>query len=573
MIVFKSVEAKNFFSIGENPIKIDLTANKLTLVTGENGAGKTMALVDAISFVLFNRPYRKINKGVIVNTINMKNCLGIVEFDIGKNSYIVKRGIKPDIFEIHKNGKLIDQEASAKDYQNLLEKTILRMNYQSFIQVVIISSAEFDPFMKLEAAKRRAVVEDLLDIEVFSKMNVILKKNIKDLKDDEFKAETVYNALRSQIQTLEENIKAFEQRDEQLKLQKQNEISNYEKKILELKEKIGGKSYTKTIEEAKKIKRQKADGEIKFSIEVQRAKKDLEALNKKIENIKEWCECPECFSAIDDNTRKDIIKRLQDQIDLKETEIGNQDSKVRKFAKELDQVDKILNDLLDKQNSIDSIQNDIHLNENRIENLKIDIERMKKDSGQSLIKNSKEQLKKFLDDYGKQKVLFEEYKRDLEYHEYVAKLLKDNGIKAKIIEQYLPIINKGINHYLDKFNFFVKFELDENFNETIRERHINDRPYNSFSQGEKQRFDLAILFTWRDVAKMKNSLSTNLLIMDEVADNSVDFEGIDNLIEILNEKENINIFVISHRDTSNMPYDKHIKFYKEGNFTKIKEDF
>lgn len=567
MIHFENIKFKNFLSTGDMWTEISLDRNSTTLVLGENGSGKS-TMLDALCFALFSKPFRKINKPQLVNSINERGCLVDVKFSVGSNAYRVIRGIKPAKFEIYYNDILLEQTAAVKDYQDYLEKNILKLNYISFTQVVILGSSTFIPFMQLSAQARREVIEDLLDIKIFSIMNVLLKSRISDNKE-------TLNDLKYQLQLFQE--KRNLQQKHMSELRSQNE-----ERVNEIKEEI--KKSNKVIDD---ISFQKHSIEIKIqSLEEERDSKFDNILNKltmmqdldKNINFKrsqlikdrDFYQlndvCNSCEQELSTSFKNKKIEELQTQI----TELTHN---LVKIKDKLDRGITLKEDLADINRRRDELINKSFSYDKDVDNGKKYIKRlktqMKSVSGIDL-KEVTDELsiteKKIIDIEKKR----EEAVRQRELYTVAADLLKDKGIKTQIVKQYVPVMNKLINKYLAKMEFFVNFELDENFNEVIKSRHRDEFSYASFSEGEKARLDLALLLTWRSIAKMKNSSHTNLLILDEVFDGSLDDIGIDSLMEILNDMGDTNIFVISHKGlTLQDKMNSTIRFEKYKNFSRM----
>jgi DNA repair exonuclease SbcCD ATPase subunit len=569
MIIFEKVRWKNFLSTGNAFTEIDLTRSTNTLIVGHNGAGKS-TILDALTFGLFGKPFRKINKPQLMNTINNGDCVVEIEFKIGKKQYKVNRGIKPNVFEIYCDGTLVNQDAKAKDYQEHLEKFILKLNYKSFTQVVILGSASFVPFMQLSPADRRAIIEDLLDIQIFSSMNSIVKNRISTIKDEQktvdYNIKLVDAKISLQKQNIEDNKKNHlvdidkktqEIADNNTHLKKVNaDVGLIQKHIEQLTHKIADKTAVSS-RTTKLITLQS-----KFEDNVKK-------LNKEISFYQNNDNCPTCQQAIVSETKNKHVTEKQTKV----TEIK---SATTKLQEELENVHNRLEE-------IEKIQK--HINAHNSEIVKLNTQVTSINSYNARLLKEIDELKSRTvstdGDDDKLKVLNSElqgYKDvaeqlsvDKQYHEFAATLLKDTGIKTKIIKQYLPVMNKLINKYLTSMDFFVNFNLNESFEETIKSRHRDEFSYASFSEGEKMRIDLALLFTWRQIAKMKNSVNTNLLILDEVFDSSLDGVGTEEFLKLLNSLDNnTNVFVISHK--GDQLFDKFrsvIKFQKTNNFSQV----
>ena len=571
MITFEKVRWKNFLSTGNVFTEIDLTRSTNTLIVGHNGAGKS-TILDALTFGLFGKPFRKINKPQLMNTINNSDCVVEIEFKIGKKQYKIVRGIKPNLFEIYCDSILVNQDAKVKDYQEHLEKFILKLNYKSFTQVVILGSASFVPFMQLSPADRRSIIEDLLDIQIFSSMNTIVKNRISTIKDEQ--------------KTIEYNTKLI---NEKISLQKQNIEEHKKNHLVEINKKTqeitDNDSYlnkvAKDITLIQKHNQQLSDQIVDKTAIVSRNTKlltlqskfgdSVKKLNKEISFYENNDNCPTCQQTIAEETKDKHVTEKQ----LKITEIGTASTKLE------EEIENVYNRLKD----IDKIQKHITAHNSEIIKLNTQVtsintfnakllkEIQELKSRTTSNENDDEKLKTLNVELQESTSLAEKLSMDKHYHEYAASLLKDTGIKTKIIKQYLPVMNKLINKYLTAMDFFVNFNLNESFEETIKSRHRDEFSYASFSEGEKQKIDISLLLTWRQIAKMKNSVSTNLLILDEVFDSSLDASSVELLMGILSTISNDNnIFVISHK--GDQLFDKFhsvIRFVKKNNFSVIEK--
>jgi len=568
MILFKTVKYKNFLSSGNSFTEINLDQTKSTLVVGQNGAGKS-TMLDAISFALFGKPHRNINKNQLVNSINQKACVVEIEFSIGSSDFRIVRGIKPGIFEIWKNGTMINQSSHAKEYQKILEQNILKLNHKSFHQVVVLGSSSFIPFMQLAAGHRREVIEDLLDINVFSKMNQLLRDKqsvLKDqLKDLTYQIDITKNKIDTQqkyitdIQKLtQENRKEYETRI----LDSQNSIDELQTANSELS--LG---LDESIQETEKTLSSLHDHRQSLMLGSQDTKTKASEVGKRAKFFEENESCPVCAQNISDDHKSHILEGLKDEAkSYKSTlrKIGEEgqgiETQIKETSDSLKSLRAKLSELSQNNVQITSLQKQIKEYQLYLDkNVSADLESAQKDL-QTLNNNRNNLLEnKF------------SLSEDISYNSVMGEMLKDTGIKTKIIKQYLPVINKLVNQYLQVLDFFVHFDLDESFQETIRSRHRDEFTYDSFSEGEKQRIDLALLFTWRQIAKMKNSVATNLLILDETFDSSLDHEGVDNLLKILHTlSDDTNIFVISHKgEILDGKFNAKIEFKKEKNFSKM----
>lgn len=569
MIIFKQVSWKNFLSTGDNPTTVFFDRSPTTLIIGENGSGKSTVL-DALTFGLFGKPFRGINKSQLINTINEKGLLVEIDFSIGKKQFKIRRGVKPNLFEIIQNGKLLDQTANVRDYQEYLEKVILKLNYKSFTQIVVLGSSTFEPFMQLKQSDRRTIVEDLLDIRIFSTMNGILKQKNSELKNDMGTLEIEKGLYNQKIKIQQDYIEKLNEDSDSIISQKEKEIKQFESKrklatgtLASLNSEIG------TL--GKKILNE--DSEKKKSSEYEKVQSQIELklhnAEKELNFYENNSTCSTCKQVIDDEFKKekliDISKKIDDKkdgLDKLQTEIDSLEKTLKEYRKIGEKLVEKHKEIVVIQSKIDSFGDNIERTQKEINSFK---DKKKVDNSQEdELKTLKENLEECLQDYAKlseQKTI----------HGYAYELLRDSGIKTKIIRQYVPIINKYVNRYLNELDFLINFSIDENFNETIQSQYRDEFSYSSFSEGEKMRIDLALLFTWRMVAKLKNSVNTNLLILDEVFDSSLDADGTDAFLKILNTLDkNTNVFVISHK--GEILYDKFystIKFVKEKNFSKI----
>lgn len=571
MIHFKSCEWKNFLSTGADPIKILLDRSPTTLIVGQNGAGKS-TLLDALSFALFGKPHRDIKKDQMINSINKKGTLVTVEFTIGTADFKIVRGIKPAKFEIYQNGNLINQASNARDYQKFLEQNILKLNHKSFHQVVVLGSSSFIPFMQLPVWSRRGIIEDLLDINIFSKMNMLLKERNSKIKDELTDINHHIDIFKTKIDSQSKYIKDLQELNDDQIVQKQASIDTHKEEINRLFEesKELGKNLAATI-----------TSEEKHSTELIKKVSQLDSydaqFNDKIKSMvsesrfyEENNHCPTCDQDIEESKKEEKI----DSIKAKAKEIQEAKEDLQKNINEIkatqQEVSNNLNKLRQKQNRINSNNDAITLLQKEIDKIQKEINNLQGQSGDvSKAKRELNSLRKKKDKATEKKL---EYVEERTYNEVIGEMLKDTGIKTKVIKQYLPVMNRLINSYLQVLDFFVSFHLDENFNETIRSRHRDSFNYASFSEGEKQRIDLSLLFTWRQIAKMKNSAASNLLILDETFDSSLDHDGIDNLTKILETLDDgSNVFIISHKgDILENKFRSKIEFFKDRNFSKIK---
>ena len=569
MINFHKVRWKNFLSTGQNFTEIDLKNQPTTLIVGENGSGKSTVL-DALTFGLFGTAFRNINKPQLINSINENNCLTEVEFSIGKKYFIVRRGIKPNRFEIEVDGELINQDSKSRDYQEHLEKNILKLNYKSFTQIVILGSSSFVPFMQLRSKDRRVIIEDLLDIQVFSTMNLLLKNKTSELKNTINQNELELDKTENAIELQEDYISKMKQNNEKLifanqeKIEKSNEdIATYNLQIADIETRIEGLNKLVENFDQQQNKHRKLE---KYEDEIN---KNLKKVEKEIEFYRKNTDCPTCKQTIDEDHRECEITEKQ----KKKTELGDA---VSKIDEELQLSIKLIQEMTETQKSITDFQSEITKHNASISAINQYIQKVNEEI-QALnekgadVTDASKKLKKLKSDQKNLLTLKEQHSNIQSLYDTAGVLLKDGGIKTIIIKKYLPIMNKLINKYLASMDFYVSFNLDENFNETIKSRFRDEFTYASFSEGEKMRIDLALLFTWRAIAKLKNSMSTNLLILDEVFDSSLDEDGTSDFLKILHSLGNeSNVFVISHK--GEVLYDKFknmIKFEKHKNFSRI----
>jgi DNA repair exonuclease SbcCD ATPase subunit len=558
----------NLLSTGNQFTELDLNKHKTTLIMGTNGAGKS-TLIEALTFALYGKPFRNINKPQLMNSITQKNLLVEVEFTVGKKDYLVRRGIKPALFEIYQNGVLLNQNAEVKEYQDMFEKTVLKMNYKSFKQIVVLGSSNYVPFMQLSAYDRRQVIEDLLDIQIFSVMNNLLKEklnqNKSEIRDNEYKIELI----DQKIEMTQKHIKSLRSNNEEM-------IEAKNKLIQELNENIATAeasaqlvydeidALTQKLPDVNKLssKRNKLN-EIDTKI-----RSKISSLKKEINFFHDHDNCPTCKQGIDHEFKTQRIEHRQSQ--HKEL-----DDAIYKLNGDLDSIEKLmseasaLNTEISKKNAeITSLNSDIRVWNSSINVIHKEIESIKTNTSQ--IDASIEEMK----NHKEQRVTLNNAKVDLYEQKSIldvsSTLLKDGGIKTRIIKQFVPIINKLVNKYLAALDFFVNFELDEQFNETIKSRFRDEFSYASFSEGEKFRIDISLMLTWRAIAKLRNSASTNLLIMDEVFDGSSDLAGVENLVKILDTiGGDSNIFIISHSEKMMDKLEHTIRFEKNGNFSRM----
>ena len=568
MIIFKKIRYKNFLSTGNTPIEIELGKSPTTLVIGKNGSGKS-TLLDALCWALFNKPFRIIKKEQMINTINNADCEVEIEFDVGTKQYKVKRSVKPNLFEIYENGQLLNQNASSIDYQKYLEHNIMKLNYRSFIQVVILGSSSYEPFMKMKARYRRDVVEEILDVKVFTQMDLILRdqqgqlsKEVLDVKHKCDLLETKYETEMKHFNSLSElNISDIDGKKLQLdkhskaKEEYTTKIENINKSIEEYKKELEGKE-----EEDNKLKQL-----LKLETKIEQ---NIDTSNKSIKFFAENDTCPVCTQSIDRTFREQKGEQLHKKCAELETGIKKLTSEIDKVEERINHfgnISKKLSDLYVDIAKVNTSLEELNNYSDRIHQEILQLENKQTDSKR--IATDLQQLKEELETC---KLSTDKIVNQKKYVDILREVLSDKGARGHIIKKYIPIINNLINEHLHAMDFFVSFHLDEEFNETVKSRHRDTFNYNSFSEGEKLRIDLAILFTWRTIAKMKNSVNTNLLILDEIFDSSLDQQGTDDFFKIVNKLKNENIFIISHK--GDILFDKFtniLKFEKYQNFTRL----
>jgi DNA repair exonuclease SbcCD ATPase subunit len=568
MILFRYIRWKNLLSTGNYFTEINLSSNTNTLIVGMNGSGKS-TMLDALCFGLFGKPFRDINKPQLLNSINDKDCVVEVAFDTRNKSYKIVRGIKPNIFEIYCNGELVDQEAASTDYQEYLEKFILKLNYKSFTQIVILGSASFTPFMQLKAADRREIIEDLLDIQIFSTMNSLVKDRLSNNKD-------LITNKKHEIDLQQQKYDMQKKHIDELKQNNDDKVKEYETEIQCNKDTVSSLLANVAILTAEAEALQNS---VAVKIEMEFKVKTITKLESQIESnlskfkrdisfFQSHDDCPTCRQAIDTSFKEEELKILN-------TKVNDCEHGLSQLEEKLNTEQEKLNGIVEKQKELQQIQVQIATCNVTITETNKMIARLQKLIEE--LKNSK-----VVTDLEKQELrIIEDALNNLKqhlcdlidaktYYEVASVLLKDTGIKTKIVRQYLPVINKLVNKYLASLDFFVNFNLDESFKETIKSRHRDEFIYNNFSEGEKQRIDMALMLTWRAVAKLKNSANTNLLILDETFDSSLDANGTEELMKILHMLEDVNLFVISHKgDILQDKFANVIRFVKEKNFSRI----
>ena len=566
-IVFHTIRYKNFLSTGNIFTEIPLDKTNNTLIVGENGAGKS-TILDALSYGLFNKPFRKINKPQLLNSITKKDLVVELEFSIGQNMYKISRGVRPNFFEVYMNGALLNQSSDVRDYQEILEKQILKINHKSFCQVVVLGSASFVPFMQLPAGQRRDIIEDLLDLQIFTTMNTLLKQKVADNANNTWKADKDKDLVEEKIKIVREHIaendknntKIIDEKKERIKSTNDEISKNIETKF-SLDRDIEELS-SKLTDEDTLTRRKNKLSTLKHQLEAKIAtyRGDIEFLNNH-EN------CPTCHQQIDEGFRAESIEKKTIDITAVDQGLDQLTHEYEAASQKLDEIFSVHNDINTKKmdrhrviTKIDSLQYYRDQLQDDITSIKQDRKQQDTSKIDDLVKDL-EDVKNKIVDLGEEQLLLSA----------AGMLLKDGGIKSRMIKQYIPIINKLINKYLAAMDFFVEFNLDENFNETIKSRYRDEFSYASFSEGEKMRINLAVLFTWRAVAKLRNSINTNILIMDEVFDSSLDANGTEEFMKIINQLTNdSNVYIISHKtDQIADKFDNVIRFEKHKNFSRM----
>ena len=570
MILFKTVRWKNFLSTGNAFTEVKLDSSASTLIVGSNGAGKS-TMLDAICFALFNKPFRKITKGQLVNAVNEKDTLVEIEFSIGSREYLVRRGIKPNLFEIYLNGTMLNQEASVQDQQKTLEQSVLKLNYKSFTQVVVLGSSTFVPFMQLTPPNRREVIEDLLDIRIFSTMNTLLKDRVKSLKDSIRDHEYKLDMTKERVEMQQRFIADLKEQSAANNAQRQGEITSLREEIVKVQEMVDADMKLCAELQGQVTQYATVDEELgKLRVFESKFKDKKKTFQRDLKFFKKNDTCPTCKQSITEEFRTSKEATITDSI-----------SELEKASVDLQaKIDDITTSVTAKQNLLESIQNlqqeiasnnrEVRWKQDAIGKIEESIE--KTNGGGANLKREQAKLKEIARDGIEVEKNLSSKKKDRDNHDVITNMLKDTGVKAGIIKRYLPIMNQLINRYLKELDFYVSFELNENFEETIKSRFRDEFSYASFSEGEKMRIDLALLFTWRTIAKMKNSANTNLLILDEIFDSSLDVSGTDDFMKILRAfSEDSNVFVISHKpDAMQDRFESVLVVEKKQNFSTIR---
>ncbi len=570
MILFKKIRYKNFLSTGNQPIEIELGKSPTTLVIGQNGSGKS-TLLHALCWALFNKPFRIIKKEQMINTINNGDCEVEIEFDVGTKQYRVKRSVKPNLFEIYENGQLLNQNASSIDYQKYLEHNIMKLNYRSFIQVVILGSSSYEPFMKMKARYRRDVVEEILDVKVFTQMDLLLRdqqgqlsKEILDMRHKCELIETKYETELKHFKSLSD-LNTNDIDDKKLQLEKQNKAKeDYKIKIEALEKQIN--EYDNELKD-----KDQTNDKLKQLLKLEtKIEHNLENNNNNLQFFSDNTNCPTCTQEIDEDFRykkqgdlKEKVATLNEGMQKLTGEIAKVEERISHFGN----ITKKLSDLYVDVAKVNTSLSELNSYSERIHQDILQLENKQTDS-----KNIATDLQQLKEELETTKTSTDQIMDQKKYVDILREVLSDKGARGHIIKKYIPIINNLINQYLQSMDFFISFHLDEEFNETVKSRHRDTFNYNSFSEGEKLRIDLALLFTWRTIAKMKNSVNTNLLILDEIFDSSLDQQGTDDFFKIVNKLKNENIFIISHK--GDILFDKFtniIKFEKYKNFTRLQQ--
>ena len=563
MIKLKTIRFKNFLATGNRFLEVHLDKEPMMLIVGKNGAGKS-TLIDALTYSLFGKPFKRINKSQLMNTVNEKDLLVEIEFSVGTSEWKVRRGIKPAIFEIYLNGKVINQDAKSTDYQKYLEEKVLKLNFKSFTQIVVLGSASFVPFMQLTTNDRRVIIEDILDIGIFSIMKNLVKDRSNILNEELTDLEYNIKLLQEKI-LLEEkylkDLKLFSAKKRELNLDK---IKAIEKTITNINSEIEEHQETVLLlnhsihDQNSILKKHKDLDSYKLQID-----KNLKKLNNENTFFEDNENCPTCEQDIDETFKKDKLQQISSNIQDMNDGIDKLHKEMDKVTGRIDEITKCNNTIQDQETIITRRYSDIQAHQTLISRLQEEISEANVDVDD----NKKDLLESELNGQKDERLQYVVQRR---YYDILSNILNDKGIKTKVIRKYLPVINKHVNMYLKDMDFFVNFQLDENFNETIKSRHRDDFSYYSFSEGEKRRIDISLLLTWRDIAAMRNSVNVNLLILDEVFDASLDQAGVDDLMKLFNVLKKTNLFVISHKlDILDDKFPAKITVEKVNNFTQM----
>jgi len=570
LIYFKLIRWKNLLSTGNTFVEISLDTHGQTLIVGENGAGKS-TILDALSFALYGKPFRKVNKGQLLNSINNRDLLVECEFVVGKTHYKIRRGVKPTVFEVYQNGLLINTDAAAADYQDMLDNKILKINHKSFSQIVVLGSASFTPFMQLNAATRREVIEDLLDISVFTTMRTLLKdmitNNKSELQDADYRIANVENLIEAEQQHQQErqqNIQGQLKEKHEQKQQYVTQIAAAQKQLVQLTETIQTKN--KEIADHSKLQNRLA--------KVTQLSQQIVARQQTIESDRDFFashdNCPTCRQGIADEHKEQAVATAAAQLQEITEGHGKLTSEMSRINVRLNEITTILEEIGNYMRESSDLNIQISTWNTVVNSVENEITALTKANKAETKKTRLKELNKEFETLKKEKISLLKNKS---LFDVANVLLKDSGIKTKIIKQYVPIINKLINKYLASMDFFVNFELNESFEETIKSRYRDEFSYASFSEGEKSRIDLALLFTWRAIARLRNSSSTNLLVLDEVFDGSLDAQGNEELLKIIQTlTDNNNVFVISHKTDAYLDkFQRVLRFEKQKNFSRMIE--
>ena len=569
MITFEKIKWRNLLSTGNSWTEIELNGSKTNLIVGQNGHGKS-TILDALTFVLFGKPFRKINKGGLINSVNGKDCRVEIEFSAYGKKYKIFRGIKPNIFEIYVDGTLLNQDSASRDYQDYLEKFILKMNMKSFCQIVILGSASFTPFMQLTPADRRTIIEDLLDIQIFSVMSILVKQRIQENKENLEMNRMLLKSAEEKKSYIEKTLKNLRQNSDSRLEELNNQYEEFAQQKKALLTKVQG-----LVDEKDKLAIEVADlSDLRLTYEdsikiLAQWDNDVKRMNKEIKFLETSDECPTCKQSIDKVFCEHRIHELSQEIQ-NNLFVGAMSSSLR------DETLEKINDKEQKAKRIQEIIAQIKADKqtmmhivSTMNNIEDNIDKIR--NADNLVKDSEEELEKTIKEINRVNGTITHFTNERVLIDMAMALLKDGGIKTKIIKQYVPIINKLVNKYLDRMGFFVNFNIDENFNEVIKSRYRDEFSYANFSEGEKTRIDLSLMFTWRAIAKMKNSVNTNLLILDEILDGSLDANGTDEFLKIIQTlTEDTNTFIISHKtDSIADKFDKTFRFLKVRNFSQL----